>query len=321
MPIRLLTILLMCYILSTPLFTAELPKTSPVVYTQWHFKMETPTSSEKHVVAVGSDELLHEVYISGDYAYVVRVIKASDTLLASTAVEKIIQEQVKSGAELGKTARWELDSQNKQLFKGFTRLAKVSEPVVEKLVGGNSCVQSIAMAPLGDESSPILAVGVMGREDLTSDVESLAKYIAFTVGILPSAPALAAPPEQVIVPREEPPLLSPNPEPSRSMYPKPARPALPATKIAPILKSGEIELAGAVESISEDRKSLVMSVESVTLPGSALRKLDSPRPKTVLLSKLPAGVVVGKRIVVIGKNKGVGAPIKADVIRFAEAAP
>jgi hypothetical protein len=264
---------------------------------------------------------MRDIYISGDYTYVVRVIKVSETLLTSTAVEKIIQAEINSGTQLGPTQRWELDTQGKQLFKGFTRLGDVSEPFLEKLVGGKRCVQSTAMASLGDESSPIVAVGVIGREDQRTNIEALAKYLAFTVDIFPGGPAVEAAPDRVNTPRDEPSLLSPNREPSRSMKPAFARPVFPAAKSNPKLKKGEIELTGAVEYIGRDAKRLLMRVDSITLPGSAPAKLDSSRLKTVLFDKLPSGVVVGERITVTGKNNGVGTPIRANAIQVAEPAP
>lgn len=309
MRLRLLIISLFL-LLSSQVFAAQVGETSVVVYNRPHFSVEVPSSSEKHALTPTNDEEAHDIYIADGCAYVIRIIKASDDLPASTAIEKIIQEQMKSGTKLGPTNRWEMDSRDKVLFKGCTRSIDVNEPFLVGLFGGSRCVECVAMAALGDEFSPIVEVGVMGRNDQLDDVEALAKYLAFTVSVIPDKPALSASPGKLI----QHPVPTLRNATSRPGYSSKSKPAAPAAQKPQKLKKGEIELAGTVQSISEDGNSLVMQVSQITLPGSKPTQLNPARSKTVLFDKFPSGIAVGSRIVAIGKNDGIGKPIRAYVL-------
>ncbi|MEN6356800.1 MAG: hypothetical protein ABFD83_06915 [Armatimonadota bacterium] len=305
-----LLIISLFLLLSNQAFAAQVGETSVVLYNRPHFSVEVPSSSEKHALIPTVDEEVHDVYIADGCAYVIRVIKVSDDLPASTAIEKIIQEQIKSSSKLGSINRWEMDSRDKVLFKGCTRSVDVNEAFLNSLFGGSRCVECVAMAALGDEFSPIVSVGVIGRADQSDDIESLAKYLAFTVSIIPDKPALSASPGKHIL-RPAPNLRSAT---SRPGYSSKSKPVAPTVQKPRKLKKGEIELAGTVESLSMDSKSLVMQVSQITMPGSKPIKLDPQRSKAVLYKKLPLGIAAGSRIVVIGKNEGIGKPIRAGIL-------
>jgi hypothetical protein len=308
MTVRLLIIALIA--LSAPALAAQIGNTGTVVYSRLHFSLELPAPYEKHSVAPAANEDLHDIYITESRAYVIRVIKASDDLPASTAIEKIIQEQTQSGSKLGSTNRWEMDSRDKVLFKGCTRSVDINEPLLKTLFGEGRCIECVSMAALGDEFSPIISAGVMGRADQSDDIEALAKYLAFTVRVVLDKPALPAPPGKLIR-RPAPALRSPA---SRPGYSSKSISAAPRLQQPRPLKKGEIKLEGTIGSIDSRGASMIMQVSRITMPGSKPALLVPARQKEVLYSKLPPGVAVGNRIIVIGRNNGVGKPIRADVL-------
>lgn len=311
MHIRWLIIALL--ILCAPVSAAIIGETTTIVYKDAHFSVDVPVSSDKHSYTLAAGENVHDLYISGGCAYDIRVLKPSSDLLASTFIEKIIQEQVKSGSALGSTSRWELDSKSKILFKGYSRFIDMTDPLLQKLFGGTRCFEGIAMSALGDELSAIIAVGVIGKIEQATDVENLAKFTAFSIGLLPAQPAVASSPGQIIS-GTSPNLISPGSKPKLSAQTKPTAPDSPITRKPGILNDGEIELNGVVESIDIADKSLVILVDQVTMPGSKPIKLSPPRQKTVLFSKLPGDISKGKRITVIGANNGAGSAIEADIL-------
>ena len=62
------------------------------------------------------------------------------------------------------------------------------------------------------------------------------------------------------------------------------------------LKKGEIELVGTVESIGDEKGSLVMVVDQITMPKLKPIKLEPARSKTVFVKEIPPGIQVGTRI-------------------------
>jgi hypothetical protein len=86
------------------------------------------------------------------------------------------------------------------------------------------------------------------------------------------------------------------------------------------LVSGQIALYGKVRSVKAETKCLTMLADRVTAYGQKPVALDPPRQKIVKYSELPGGVMVGSRVLVIGKNAGTGKPMNADVIRLETAA-
>ncbi|MCL5104970.1 MAG: hypothetical protein M1133_12770 [Armatimonadetes bacterium] len=320
-------------------------KTGPVVYRDFGFRVNIPEPYQKHTLPASGDTLVSDVYISGDYAYLVKVTKTPANSISSTAIEQAIQAEAKSAP----SKRWEQDSAHKDLFKGVTRAyefdaaAQMQYPFLEKICKGKECIQTISMTPLKDESSPIITVGVIGPKTPGNEVEVKAKDIAFTLTKLTAtlAPTARSQPEPKLptAPQVKPgqaapapmppgmrrqPVPTPTPIPSAPTHPTTATPeprpfvrnipATPAAKPATAIKKGDIALLGSVRSIAPNRKSLTMLVEQVTLPGMSPIPLNPARQKTVCFSKLAGGISTGSKIKVVGKNKGVGKPINADVL-------
>lgn len=283
-----------------------------VAFSDWGVSVEIPKPHEKSTVLRDNNTLDCQLYVSGDYVYVFKVTKLPPNTLASTFIEQLIQADVKSSPD-GTTKRWELDNRQKELFKGLTRPLKpemVEVAAVAKVLRGEAGVQSIAMAPVRDETSPVLSVGVIARENLRQEAELRAEVMAGFLEfdrsapqprVVPTVPAAPVPPKPTVT--------APSPVPSR-----------PAARPAPVytLKKGDIELIGEVKSVAADGKSLEMLVDTVRMPGTAPTKLNPPRDKKVTLVSAPEGVRAGARITVAGKNDGVGKPIKADYLAVSQ---
>ena len=61
-----------------------------------------------------------------------------------------------------------------------------------------------------------------------------------------------------------------------------------------------------------------MAVDQITLPKAQPIKLEPARSKTIFVKAIPPGLQVGTRIMVVGKNTGVGTPMSADVLKVLE---
>lgn len=281
----------------------ETPSDSEITFEKWAFKLSLPTNAQRQPAQPAAREGLREVYVADGLAYVVKIISTPPNSLTSTAIEQAIQADMKSGAQFGEVRRWELYTRGGELFKGLSRISPVEGSALgaveyaAELFGGDRVFQSVSMAPLGDESSPILSLGVVGPADKESDIENQAKFIAFSVGkVEKPRPAVAG---------------------------KPAAPPSdrrPPTATPRALKKGDIELFGTVASVADDRNSLVLTVTRIRMPGGEPVKLDPPRSKRVLVKKLAENVRTGTSILVIGRNDGVGMPILADTLEVQEQA-
>lgn len=314
---------------------AQVPKPPQVVdaeeisYEKWGFRVSVPKGAKKYVIADEPDAELSEMYVSDGLGYIVRVTRVSENALPATAVEQAIQADMQAGAALGPTKRWEIYSMKRQLFKGLNRTIKFDEPALSKapflreLVGGDTGFRSLGMAPLRDDPNAIVSVGVLGPPGRAEDIENYAKFAVFNVARTarrPGSPgqngtSAVRPPRPDggrVRPGAKP--LAPDGEvrPAPVEMPTPAKP-----RIRPGLKKGDIELVGPVDKMEPARKRLTMIVDQITLPGGDPIKLDPPRSKTVLLRRMPKEVSVGTRIVVIGRNDGVGTPIRADFLDVA----
>ncbi|MCL5104577.1 MAG: hypothetical protein M1133_10775 [Armatimonadetes bacterium] len=348
MPMRCLVIITAICLPASVCFgqTETTAKYEPVTYPDLGLRVEIPSPYQKHTFPADGDTLRSEVFIAGDYAYTIKVTKTPANSIASTAIEQAIQAEVKSAPASYPAKRWELDSRRKELFKGITKgfefdaAAMMRQPHLEKICKGKECVESLAMAPLKDESSPIVTVGVIGPKTPGNDVEVKAKYVAFTLTTTPPRPATAdlhkrngaAPP---IPPMPSTPTVTAKPT-APSVRPTPAiRPSSPVGSRPPIgvstipttpapvpapshsIKRGDIELIGSVQSIAPERTSLTMLVAQIRMPGQTAIPLTPARQKTVYLTKVPASISAGARVIVIGRNTGVGKPITADVLESA----
>ncbi|MCE5200429.1 MAG: hypothetical protein ABFD54_01175 [Armatimonadota bacterium] len=320
--------LALCSMLALASVCVQAGSLQPVMLSKWGIKLDIPSPLEKHEVPVQGDEVSSEAYVQGRFVYIVKVTNAPQDALVSTEIERVIQSEMKAAAnQKPAPKRWEIDLAGEELIKGYTRIIQLdgrtvaSAPFLAKAMGGKTAILSLAMTPLDAESSQVLSVGVMGPVDASSDTRKRAEQFALSIKRFPKQPEVAQAPEPVKVP----PVIATPPQPAL----RPAKPVVQApkpkqpkaiVKVIPPLKKGQIELSGAVMSVDWLAKSLNMSVDSVTLPGTKPVAV-SGRTKLVLLDRIPEGIAQGSRITVIGKNDGVGVPIKADYLDVKSAAP
>jgi hypothetical protein len=265
-------------------------------YPAWGFELQVPRASVTHSLPVSNDVLLFEMYVYGDFVYFVKTTKTPPNTLASTAIEQTIQAMTKASSTLGPYGRWEIDSKRKDLFKGLSRATSLDDAseaektLLRKALRGREAFQSLCMAPLGgDEAEVILTIGVIGPKSRANEIENIVKFMAYNVTAVST---------QTI----------------QSDKISTARNAI-ATAVR-ILKKGEIELVGIVESIDPDNKTMTMLVDQITMPGLKPITLSPARRKLVYYSKLPDGLESQTRLSIVGKNTGVGKPMKADLIRI-----
>jgi len=286
----------------------QLPQMKQLVFEGWGFRVEVPRQSQKQTVPANDEVELTELHVCGEFIYLIRITKVAPNTLTSTAIEQEIQAEWNFASRLGPAQRWEMTSRGGELFKGTSHAIHPDEDmpdeaaVLKTVLKGRTGFICSSSAPVGDESSPILTVGVIGPKGRDSEVANMAKYFAYGVvklGKKPSSPTKPAPPE--------PPEVTP---------PKP-----PASKPPPQLKKGQIEVSGVIASVASNKKSLVATVDQIRLPGGKLIKLDPPRDKKVILKSLPAGTMVGAKITAIGKDEGVGTPLKAEYVEVTPPPP
>lgn len=285
---------------------AQVSRWDSVSYDELGFVLQLPTGSAKQPIEGLSGTGVCDVYAQNGLAFVVRVTPAPDDLPTSTAIEQAIQAEAKAASKLGVAKRWEQTSKQGDLFKGLIASVQLSgqDPVqaaISKIVGPDSAVECSSMVAVGDDTSPILRLSVIGPSSRQTEVVTTAKGIAAFLNRTQSA-------------SKTPSVETPGPNASATAQkPIPA----PAAKPWPALKKGEIELAGVVDAVNPDHKSLTLIVDLVTTVGAEPIALSPARSKVVVLkSKLP-WLVVGQRIRVHGKNSGVGKPITADVLEQA----
>ena len=298
-------ILVVCPILLATCARAQIAKWETVGYEKWGFVLQIPSGFQKQALPNQPPDWTYDVYAARGLACVVKVTPTPGDQLAATAIEQAVQSQVKESSKLGPAKRWEQESKQGDLFKGFTAMVQLNsedaaESAISKIVGADAAFECVSMAPLGDEISPILSVGVVGPKNRESEVIAMAKGIAAFVSEIESWP----------------PALPVNVPKPRKLFPeiKPVSPPKPNPKPWPALKKGDIELAGVVDAISADRKSVTMIVETVKLPGQDPIELTPARPKKVMLRQKLSWIAAGQRIRILGKNTGIGKPMTADAV-------
>ncbi len=301
-----ISVILLAFALATSAL-AQASHWDTVSYDKWGIAVQLPSGSVKQAIDGAPADGACDVYVSKGLVCVVKVTPAPDDLPTSTAIEQAIQNAVKQASKLGPAKRWEQDSKQGDLFKGFTGQIQLSadDPVqaaIAKIVGSDPTVECAAMAPVGDDSSPILRVSVIGPVGRQMEVMTTAKGIAGFV--------------------------SREPKSSKAGAPKPAKPVTaakpaqkPAVKPWPTLRKGQIELAGVVESVDPGGKSLTLTVDLVTVVGAEPVTLSPARSKIVLLKSKLVGVSAGQRVRLIGKNTGAGKPITADALEPVQEKP
>ncbi len=285
---------------------------------QWGLSYKLPPTATRQPYTGQRSSVLCELYTAGDFAFLIEVTPTPADTLASTAIEQTIQADMKEAAKLGETKRWEATSKQGDLFKGFTGPVQFSATdascaAVVKVLGGDKGVGSAALVPLGDETGPVLRITVMSKTGKQAEVAAMAKTISSMVTRQPAKITTTSAPK----PPEAVPTPPPAPAPAPAPKPEPA----PAVKPWPELVSGKIELVGIVDSISEDGKTVMMTVDTIRMPGQDPVDLSPKRAKKVLLPAKMNTLIKGLRIRLIGRNDGVGKPITADAVELTPVAP
>lgn len=295
-------ILLLCLLALAGDTYAQGAKWDTFRYEKWGFALQLPAGASKQELPSPPESGACDVYsIGGGLACVIQITTTPDDALASTVIEQAIQSETKPHpTKPGPTKRWEQTSKQGELFKGFAGQVQLKtddavQAAVSKIIGGERGTESTSLAPLGDESAPVLRVAVFGPANRESDIATAAKGIAALVSRSQTKPPV--------------PLLRPTPAPR----PRPR----PAPKPWPMLKKGEIELSGTVETISNDRKTVILTVDTVKMPGQEPIALSPARSKKVLLRSKLEWLAEGLYVHLIGKDTGVGKPIPADAMEQA----
>jgi len=295
-------------------------------FPSWGFSANIPTQAEQVSIPPSGNVLHCQVFVSGQYAYVVRVTKLPTDTLASTGIELAIQSRIKSALP-GSIGRWQYQSSQGELFKGLTGPVEdeiASVPLIKKLLKDDLGVQSIAMIPLKDEKSPVLSIGVVAlsslRQEAYNQAVGVVGFLKFNRNNSVASAAPVKPPVAgALTPQKpKPPVVSaakpivpgakPAVTPAKPIVPKP-KPAQPRK-----LEKGEIELTGVLDKVDKAGMTLEMTVDHIRMPGKSLEPRKPPAPKHVTFKSIPAGLKAGIRIAIVGKNLGIGAPITADFI-------
>ncbi|MGI6295356.1 MAG: hypothetical protein ACOX3G_04650 [Armatimonadota bacterium] len=286
---HLSTIVVLCFICAGAGLGADMGQWETVSYQDWGLTLQIPAGAVKHPVPNQPPNGFYDVYSANGCACVIAVTPVRN-LPTPTTIEKLIQEELAKSARLGAARRWEQDSRQGDLFKGFMGLVKIKGAVflpdaVRQIVAGDTAFHCVSMAALGDDSSPVLSVGVFGPRHRENDITIIAKGMAAFVkksgSVNKSVGASAGAGE------------------SASW---------------PTLKPGQIELEGVISMVTGDQKSLILAVEFITMPGSNPIALNPARRKVVLLRQKMDWPAVGQRIRLLGTNTGVGKPMTADLL-------
>ncbi len=215
-----------------------------------------------------------ELYAVGGLACFVKITPTPDTDLASTAIEQAIQAEIKESSKLGAAKRWEADSKQGDLFKGY------EGPV--KLDGGDPLQAESAAS---SEPTPASSAFRWRRWAMTPrrscECASSAPRTSRTRssrprGRWPRSSAVTAPRRMCMA---APPNREPTPEPNPSPKPWPA------------LKKGEIELAGVVESVAGDKRGLSLTLNSSSFRGRTGSRCR-PRAQSRVLLRSKAGLAL-----------------------------
>ncbi len=288
-----------------------------MAFDKWGFEVEMPKLAERYSMPEQAQAQLSELFVFDGLVYFVRVTPTAADALTPTAIEQRIQSLIKSSPARTRPERWELDAGQGVLFKGLSHTVQLSkdfpteERYISRVIKGETAFESVSMAPLGDDFSPIISVGIIGPGQRGAEIETRAKYAAHTLRkIRKSAPGSkemesSSKPSADATTRE----IAPAPVTAPGYSPRKPGEA-PRS-----LKKGEIELVGTVESIGDEKGSLVMVVDQITMPKLKPIKLEPARSKTVFVKEIPPGIQVGTRITIIGRNTGVGNPMSADVLK------
>lgn len=281
----------------------QIPKMKTIPYEGWGFQIDVPQMSRRVALKAQGEVELWDMHTYGDFVYFVKVVKVTPETLTSTAIEQDIQADANFAAKRGATKRWEMEGREGELFKGLNYFSKTDEDIPEaaaellKVLRGRTGCVSAAWAPLKGESGPMLILGVIGPKGRDDEIDNLEKFFVRGMNRIKAGEAAAVTTRPV------------RPGPTKApVAPKPATAALP------VLKKGDIQITGAIESMTMDKRRLTISAQEIKLPGGEPVKLEPARRKVISLNMAMAGLAVGDRVTVVGRNTGVGKPMTADVV-------
>lgn len=286
---HLCAIAVLCLLWSKAGIGADMGRWDTVSYQDWGLTVQIPAGAVKHPVPNQPTDGFYDVYSTNGCACVIAVTPVRN-LPTPTAIEKLIQEELAKSSGLGASRRWEQDSRQGELFKGLAGPVQLKgvdflPEAIGRIVAEDTAFQCISMAALGDDSSPVLRVGVFGPRHRENDITLIARGMAAFVKKSGPAGKTADTPAEA-----------------------------PESASWPTLKPGQIELEGVVAMVTPDRKSLALIVEVITMPGLNPIALNPARRKLVLLRQKMDWPAVGQRIRLLGANTGVGKPMTADLL-------
>lgn len=288
----------MVLVLASVCALAQTDRWQAVRYDKWRAGVQIPAAASKHSLPTQPEEATCDLYAVGVLACYVKITPTPDTELASTVIERAIQAEMKQSEKLGAVKRWEQNSKQGDLFKGFTGPTKLDggDPLqaeISRIIGSDTGIECVSMAPLGDDTAPVIRIGVVGPAGKRNEVVATAKRMAALVTRYNTSPNTAV----------------------SAAEPK------PAPEPWPTLKKGEIEIEGVVDSVAWDRRSIVLKAEFIKLPGQDRITLSPPRSKHVRLKSKQDWLAAGVRVILVGKNTGIGKPMTADLIEATKQPP
>lgn len=292
---------------------------SAIPLSDWSVKLSVPQPYEEHPGLDTNGYEFSKAYTSGDMIYLVKISKVHPDLLADTAVEQMIQFEFNLANKLGAANRWEHNARSGMFFKGYSGPIQYDDGAFSRasylkdiLKSDTGCISTSITSVKND--SALLIIDVIGPKDQQDKVHVAAIACAESVKQLSDKPKLDK--------------MSPKPEANNAPAAKTIKPSVKSikppkknanTSLKPekvALKKDQIQLLGKIESFADDRKSLTLTVDQIRMPGEKLIKLNPARPKLVLIEKIPETALVGTRVMVVGRNDGVGMPIQPDSIKY-----
>ena len=276
------SVLCVCVLSGVPA-SCDAQKVTWEVYQAYNISVEISSPHDSFNPSKTPGSLMDEGYLSGGLAYDVIVAPIAPALRSKAALDDYLNQMLgltnriqQAIASRHPSEKWNVSAKNGKEFTGITIDDFIMDPSFDKIASDHKASISMAIAALKSDYSQCLLVSVAGPRDRRSEIEAAAKAMAQSVDNASSEASQAATP--------------------------------------PELRPDQIELIGVVKSISLRSKSLVMNVDTVNTRDQGSITLNPPRSKTVFASGFPKRIMVGSRLKVVGRNSGVGKPVRADVL-------
>ena len=256
-----------------------------ISYSQYGFDFSLPGGYVKVAVPQNAPDGWVEVYTSGAFAAGVGVgkmgaqndpVSEADKLARKEELSRTSSRTPQGVAFAGAVGNVTL---TKEMIKGM--------PPSLPLRAGMSIRMAMYMSRLPSDQARMLAFFFVGPPERASEMDSLTQFVLNSVNFTTLKPVQAT-----------------------------ANATSQILNGTLALAKGQIALYGKVESLKVESKSMTLLVDKVVAFRQPAVALDPPRQKIVRYSALPAGVVVGSRVIVVGKNAGTGKPMTADTIKL-----